>query len=109
MDMEKAQYWIIGLMIGIPLALILLDRFLTRGRRRKMMGQAEVLSKTPELAQGAGAWGNNNWNYKIQFRVGNAEFFLYVLLCDYETIQVGQTGTLIWQEQNLLEFTPDES
>ena len=106
MDLEQAQYWILGLGIGLPAVGAVLYWFLTRHRRREMMGQAEVISKTPELGYG-GKW-SSSWNYKIVFRVGGAEFPLYVLKSDYETIQEGMTGILIWQEENLLSFTPNE-
>ena len=108
MDMEQIQYIItIGGLVVFPLVL-LLHWLLTWKRRREMMGQAEVLSKTPELALGSGAFGNNNWNYKVQFRVGSAEFFLYALQCDYDVLEPGMTGTLVWQEENLISFTPNE-
>ena len=61
--------------------------------------------QNPELALGV-KWGSG-WNYKILFEVGAHQFPLYVLLGDYETIQEGMTGTLIWQEENMVEFIPD--
>lgn len=105
MDMEQAQYAILlGGCVVVPL-LALLYWIITRKKRREMMGKARVISKTPELALGA-KWGSG-WNYKILFEVGNAQFPLYVLQGDYETIQEGMTGTLIWQEENMVEFIPD--
>lgn len=106
MNTEQLEMAIlIGAFIVIP-GVALLYWLLTRKNRREMMGHATVISKTPELALGA-KWGSG-WNYKILFEVGNHQFPLYVLQGDYETIQEGMTGTLIWQEENLVDFQPDE-
>ena len=105
MDIERAQYIILFAGCVVFPIILLLRWLLTRKNRREMMGKARVVSKTPELALGV-KWGSN-WNYKILFEVGNAQFPLYVLQGDYETIQEGMTGTLIWQEENMVEFIPD--
>ena len=104
---QQASYLFLAALFGVPLLIVLIYRFLTRDRRRERLGQAEVLSKTPELAIGSGMFGNNNWNYKVQFRVGGSEFFLYALKDDYDTLEPGMTGTLTWQEENMLDFIPD--
>lgn len=106
MDMEKIQLLIIAGAFGLVPVVILLYWFLTRNKRRELMGHAEVLSKTPELGMGS-RW-SSGWNYRILFRVGNAEFSLYVLRSDYETITEGMTGILVWQEENMITFTPDQ-
>ena len=105
MDTKQIEMAILlGGCVVVPLG-ALLYWLLTRKNRREMMGKARVISKTPELALGV-KWGSN-WNYKILFEVGNHQFPLYVLQGDYETIQEGMTGTLIWQEENMIEFIPE--
>lgn len=106
MDIQQLEMAIlIGAFVGAPAAALLYWLF-TQKNRREMMGHATVISKTPELALGV-KWGSG-WNYKILFEVGGHQFPLYVLKGDYETIQEGMTGMLIWQEQNLVDFRPDE-
>ena len=105
MDTRQIELAILlGGCVVVPLC-ALLYWLLTWKNRREMMGHATVISKTPELALGV-KWGSG-WNYKILFEVGNHQFPLYVLQGDYETIQEGMTGTLIWQEENMVEFIPD--
>ncbi len=107
MDLQQMEMAVlIGAFVILPVG-ALLYWFLTRKNRREMMGRATVISKTPELALGV-MWGSG-WNYKILFEVGGHQFPLYVLQGDYETIQEGMTGMLIWQEQNMVDFQPDEA
>jgi len=105
MDTKQIEMAILlGGCVVVPFGALLYWLF-TWKNRREMTGHATVISKTPELALGV-KWGSG-WNYKILFEVGAHQFPLYVLLGDYETIQEGMTGTLIWQEENMIEFIPD--
>lgn len=107
MNMEQMEIAILLTGCVVIPAIALVYWLLTRKNRREMMGYATVISRTPELALGV-KWGSG-WNYKILFEVGGHQFPLYVLQGDYETIQEGMSGMLIWQEENMISFTPDDT
>ena len=103
----KGELMILG-MILLPMGIFLIYHLLTRNKGINT-AKATVVSKTPELAMGAGAFGNNNWNYKVVFEAGSVEIVLYAIRQDYDLLEPGMTGTLTWQKENLLEFVPDDS
>ena len=99
------EFWIVIGVFAIGFGLWTVHWYLTKDKGT-MTGFATLIYKTPEV--GHGGRRSDNWSYKIQFRVGEYEFPLYVLRQEYETIQVGMTGLLTWQEGNMLDFVPDE-
>ena len=102
----KGELMILGIFL-LPIGIFLIHHLLTRNKGI-MTAQATVVSKTPELAIGSGTFGNNNWNYKVVFEAGSAEIVLYAIRQDYDLLEPGMTGTLTWQEENMLEFIPDK-
>lgn len=102
--MDK-EFWIIMGIAALAMGAWMLHWYLTRNRGM-MTGLATVISKTPELGFG-GKW-SSGWNYRAVFEVGNTLLTLYVLKSDYELLHEGMTGLLTWQEENMLEFVPDE-
>lgn len=103
-ELVKQLLLVLGI-AALAMGAWMLHWYLTRNKGR-MTGFATVISRTPELGYG-GKW-SSGWNYKILFEVGSHTFPLYVLKSDYERLQEGMTGLLTWQEDNMLEFVPNE-
>jgi hypothetical protein len=101
----KGELMILGIFL-LPVGIFLIHHLLTRNKGI-MTAQATVISKTPELAIGSGTFGNNNWNYKVVFEAGSLQIELYAIRQDYDQLEPGMTGTLTWQEENMLDFVPD--
>lgn len=102
----KGELMILGIFL-LPVGIFLIHHLLTRNNGI-MTAQATVISKTPELAIGSGTFGNNNWNYKVVFESGPLQIEVYAIQQDYDQLEPGMTGTLTWQEENMLEFIPDK-
>lgn len=102
--MDK-EFWIIIGIFVLAFGLWTVRWYLTRDKGT-MTGIATVISKTPEVGHG-GKWADN-WSYRVRFEVGSVVLDLYVLRQEYEAIETGMTGLLTWQDQNMLEFIPDQ-
>lgn len=90
----------------IPFIALILIHVLSRGK--EMTGPATVVSHRLELGIGGGAYGADNWNRLVTFRLSDgSELELYAIREDYEKLEAGMTGQLTWQKENLLHFDPD--
>lgn len=76
-------------------------------RPKILSGQAMAESHKIEHAKAGVRW-SHSWNYLITFRFSDGDTLeLYTTEAEYQTIQDGQTGTLFWDGNQLMEFIPD--
>ena len=103
--MNIEQILLFALPAGL-FAVMVLVHALSRGK--EMTGPATVVSHRLELGVGGGAYGADNWNRLVTFRLSDGtELELYAIREDYEQLEDGMTGQLTWQKENLLNFDPD--
>lgn len=77
-------------------------------RPKVVTGPATVESHRVEVAKFGAKW-SHGWNYLIIFRLSDGETLeLYTTEGEYQTIQDGQSGTLLWDDNQLVEFIPNE-
>lgn len=77
-------------------------------RPKVITGPAAVESHKVEVAKFGGKW-SHGWNYLIIFRLSDGETLeLNTTQAEYQTIKDGQRGTLLWDDNQLVEFIPDE-
>lgn len=94
----------------IPLVLIgsfavLLIRQAIINRAPEYVGTGTVVSGRMEPGRYHGKY-SSGWNYLVTFQVGNDTIELYVTETDYQSLTEGLTGTIRWQNENLLHFDP---
>lgn len=76
-------------------------------RPKIITGPATVESHKIEHAKVGAAW-SRSWNYLIIFRLSDGDTLeLYTTEAEYQTIRDGQTGTVFWDKNQLMEFIPD--
>lgn len=76
-------------------------------RPKIVTGPATVESHSVEHSKVGARW-SSSWNYLITFRLSDGDpLVLYTTEAEYQTIEDGQTGTLLWDGNQLVEFIPD--
>lgn len=89
------------------LALVGLIGYGIANRPKILTGPATVESHSVEVAKFGGKW-SHGWNYLIHFRLSDGDILeLYTTEAEYQTIKDGQTGTLFWDDNQLMDFIPD--
>lgn len=77
-------------------------------RPKIVSGPATVDSHKVEHAKYGTRW-SHSWNYLITFRFSDGDTLeLYTTEAEYQTIKDGQTGTLFWDGNQLMDFIPDD-
>ena len=77
-------------------------------RPKILTGPATVDSHNVETARFGGRW-SHGWNYLVTFRLSDGDTLeLYTTEAEYLTIEDGQTGTLFWDDNQLVDFIPDQ-
>lgn len=103
--MNKEMILLLAALV-IPFIALILIHVLSQGK--EMTGRATVVSHRLELGIGGGAYGADNWNRLVTFRLSDgSELELYAVREDYEQLEDGVSGQLTWQKENLLHFDPD--
>lgn len=98
----------IFMLIIIAVPLLALVAYAITNRPKVVTGPATVESHTVEVARFGGKW-SHGWNYIIIFRLSDGDKLeLYTTEAEYQTIKDEQTGTLFWDDNQLVEFIPDE-
>lgn len=85
----------------------LLIRQAILNRAPEYIGTGTVVSRRMGTARYHGKY-SSGWNYLVTFQVGNDTIELYVSELEYRVLAEGTTGTLRWQNENLLCFDPQE-
>lgn len=90
---------------GVPvLALVV---YAITNRPKIITGPATVESHKVEHSKVGVRW-SHSWNYLIIFRLSDGDTLeLYTTEAEYQTIEDGQTGTLFWDGNQLMDFIPD--
>ena len=79
--------------------------FISQGQ--ELTGTATVISRRIEVGKMGDKWADN-YNRLITFRFSDgSEMELYVSKEAYTVLQDGETGQLIWQDNQLLSFDSD--
>lgn len=97
----------IFMLIIIAVPLLALVVYGITNRPKVVTGPATVESHSVEHSKVGAQW-SSSWNYLITFRLSDGDsLLLYTTEAEYQTIQDGQTGTLFWDDNQLVEFIPD--
>ena len=96
--------WLLFGAIGLGFAVLLLRQYLYN-RSPEYVGTATVVSRRMGIAQYHGRYSSGG-NYLVTFQIGNDTIELYVSRPQYPELTEGTTGTLHWQQENLLSFEP---
>lgn len=76
-------------------------------RPKIVTGPATVESHSVEHSKVGSPW-SRGWNYLIIFQLSDGDTLeLYTTEAEYQTIEDGQTGTLFWDGNQLMDFIPD--
>lgn len=99
------QTILILIIIAVPfLALVV---YAITNRPKIVTGPATVGSHSVEHSKVGARW-SRGWNYLITFRLSDGDTLeLYTTEAEYQTIKDGQTGTLFWDGNQLMDFVPD--
>ena len=98
----------IFILIIIAVPFLALITYGITNRPKTVTGPATVESHSVEHAKIGVQW-SHSWNYLITFRLSDGDtLLLYTTEAEYQTIEDGQSGTLFWDGNQLVDFIPDE-
>ena len=76
-------------------------------RPRILSGPATVQTKNVEFGSSGGLW-SSSWNYLVTFVFSDGEELqLYTTEAEYAALEEGRTGTLFWDQKQMVEFISD--
>ena len=83
------------------------DKLFRKSNAPEQSGPGQVLSRRVELS--AGLTTESRWNYLVKFRLEDGtETELSVTEEFFSTAKEGLSGTVVWQDRNLVSFTGKE-
>ena len=92
-------------LVIVAFAAMIIYYFASQGR--KMMGTATVVTRRLELSSMGSKWADN-YNRLMTFRLSDgSELELYVSKEAYAVLPDGETGQLVWQNDQLISFDSD--
>ncbi len=103
--MEAETILILSFFLIPALALIVYG---ITNRPKTVTGPATVVSHSVEHSKVGAQW-SSSWNYLITFRLSDGDtLVLYTTEAEYQSIRDGQSGTLFWDGNQLVEFIPHD-
>ena len=83
------------------------DKLFRKSNAPEQTAQAQFLSRRVELSSGLTT--ESRWNYLVKFRLEDStETELSVTEEFFSTAKEGLSGTVVWQDRNLVSFTGKE-
>lgn len=102
---QYSDWFLLGVII-LAFCTLLLRQYLIN-KAPTYTASATVISRRLGTARYHGKW-SSGWNHLVTFQLGGGDALeLYVGELEYAALTEGLQGTLVWQNENMLEFDTD--